>query len=71
MKAFYRQRSQESCFVRKEAVGIHISVTSGNGEKKITQSIRIMSGPPLRIRMWNQFIQFIQTSAKVIPREKI
>ena len=34
MKAFYRQRSQESCCVRKEAVGIHISVTPGNGEKK-------------------------------------
>ena len=70
MKAFYRQRIQESCCARKETVGIDISVTSGNGERKIKESIRIMSRPPLRIRKWKQFRQFRQTSTKVIPAEK-
>ena len=58
-KAFYRyrQRIPEPSCVRKETVDIDILVTSRNGDKKIMQSIRITSRPPLRIRKWNQFSQ--------------
>ena len=45
-KAFYRQRIPESSCVRKETVDIDILVTSRNGDRKIMQSIRIMSRPP-------------------------
>ena len=47
-KAFYRQRIPESSCARKEAVDINILVTSRNGDRKIMQSIRISSRPPLR-----------------------
>ena len=53
-KAFYRQRIPESTCARKENVDIDILVTSRNGDRKITQSIRITSGPPSRIRKWKQ-----------------
>ena len=53
-KAFYRQRIPESNCVRKETVDIDVLVISRNGEKKIIQSIRIMSRPPSRKRKWNQ-----------------
>ena len=46
-KAFYRQRISEfSC--ARETVGMDILLTSGNGDRKIMQSIRIMSRPPSR-----------------------
>ena len=54
-KAFYRQRIPES---RKETVDIDILVTSGNGDRKTMQSIRITSRPPSRKRKWNQLSQF-------------
>ena len=57
-KAFYRQRIPESSFVRKETVDIDILVTSRNGERKIMQSIGIMSRPPSRKMKWSQLSQF-------------
>ena len=57
-KAFYRQKSPESHYVRKEPVDIDILVVSGNGDREITQSIRIMSRHPSIIREWNQLSQF-------------
>ena len=56
--AFYRQRIPESSCVRRETVDIDILVTSGNGDRKIMQSIRITSRPPSRKRKWNQLSQF-------------
>ena len=47
-KAFNRQRIPESSCVRKETVDIDILVISRNGDRKLMQSIRITSRPPLR-----------------------
>ena len=66
-KAFYRQRIPEFRYARKETVHIDILVTSRNGDRKIMQSIRIMSRPPLRKRKWKQLSKFYRTSPKVIP----
>ena len=49
-KVFYRQRIPESSLVRKETVDIDTLVTSRNGDRKIMQSIRVMSRLPLRKR---------------------
>ena len=49
-KAFYRQRIPEFSHAKKETVDIDILVTSGNGDRKIMQSIRITSRPVPRIR---------------------
>ena len=57
-KAFYRQRIPEFSCARKETVDIDILVTSRNGDKKIMQSIRIMSRPPSRKKKWYQLSQF-------------
>ena len=57
-KAFYRQRILESSCARKETVDIDILVTSRNGDRKIMQSIKIMSRPPSRKRKCNQLSQF-------------
>ena len=57
-KAFYRQRIPEFSRARKETVDIDILVTSRNGDRKIIQSIRIMSRSPSRKRKWNQLSQF-------------
>ena len=57
-KAFYRQRIPEFSCVGKETVDIDILVTSRNGDRKIMQSIRIMSRPPSRKKKWNQLSQF-------------
>ena len=56
-KAFYMQRISEFSRARKETADIDILVTSRNGDRKIMQSIRITSRPPLRKRKWNQFSQ--------------
>ena len=49
----------ESSCARKETADIlDILVTFKNGDRKIMQSIRIMSKLTLRIRWWNQFSQF-------------
>ena len=45
-KAFYRQRVPEFSRARKETIDIDILETSRNGNRKIMQSIRIMSRPP-------------------------
>ena len=57
-EAFYRQKIPESSCARKETVDMDMLVTSRNGDRKIMQSIRIMSRPPLRKRKWNQLSQF-------------
>ena len=57
-KSLYMQRIPESSCARKETVHIDILVTSGNGDRKIKQSVRIMSRPPLKKRKWNQLSQF-------------
>ena len=57
-KALYRQKIREFSCARKETVDIDILVTSRNGDRKIMQSIRITSRPPLRKRKWNQLSQF-------------
>ena len=49
-KAFYRQRIPESSCARKKTVDIDILVTSRNGDRKIMQTIKIMSRPPSRKR---------------------
>ena len=69
-KAFYRQRIPEFSCARKETVDIDILVTFRNVHRKIMQSIRITSRPPLRKRKWNQLSQFLRTCTKVIPIEK-
>ena len=53
-KAFSRHRIPESSCVRNETVDIDILATSRNGYRKIMQSIKIMTRPPLRNRKWNQ-----------------
>ena len=70
-KAFYRQRIPESSCTRKETVDIDILVTSRNADRKIMQSIRITSRHHTRKRKWNQLSQFLRTSTKVIPIEKM
>ena len=57
-KAFYRQRIPESSCERKETVDIDILVASRNGDRKIMQSLRIMSRTCSRIRKGNQLSQF-------------
>ena len=52
-KAFYRQRIPEFTHARKETVDIDILLKSRNGDRKIMQSIKITSRPPLRKRKWN------------------
>ena len=47
-KAFYRQRIPESSWVRKEIFDIDNLLTSRNDDRKIMQSTRIRSRPPLR-----------------------
>ena len=54
-KSFYRQRIPDS---RNETVNIDILVTSRYGDRKIMQSIGIMSRPPSKKRKWNQLSQF-------------
>ena len=55
-KAFYRQRIPEFRCVRKETIDLDIFATSGNGDRKIMQSIRIMSRPPSRITFKKNFM---------------
>ena len=57
-KVFYRQRIPEFSRARKETVDIDILVTSRNGDRKIMQSIRVMSRPPSRKGKSNQLSQF-------------
>ena len=44
-QAFHRHRIPEPSCARKETVDIHILLTSRDGDRKIMQSIRIMSRP--------------------------
>ena len=57
-KAFYSQIILKSSCASKETVHIGILVTSRNSNRKIMQTIRITSRPPLRIRKWNQLSQY-------------
>ena len=63
-KAFYRQRIPEFSRARKETVDIDILVTSRNGDRKIMQSIRIMSRPTSRKRKWNHLNQYQSNTYK-------
>ena len=45
-KAFCRKRIPEPSCARKETFDIDILVTSRNGDRKIMQSMKIMSRPP-------------------------
>ena len=56
-KAFYWQRIPKFSQASKETVDIDILLTYRNGDRKIMQSIRIMSRPPSR-KKWNQLSQF-------------
>ena len=58
MKAFSRQRIPESSCAKNETVDKDILMISRDGDRKIMQSFRITSKPPLRIRQWNQLSQF-------------
>ena len=58
-KAFYRQTIPEFSCARKETVDIGILVISRNGDRKIVHSIKTTNRPPLRLRKWNQFSQFM------------
>ena len=49
-KAFYRQRIPGSSCAKKETIDIDVLVTSGIGDRKIMQSIRITSRPVSRIK---------------------
>ena len=49
-KAFYRQRIPGSSCAKKETIDIDVLVTSGIGDRKIMQSIRITSRPVSRMR---------------------
>ena len=49
-KAFYRQRIPGSSCAKKETIDIEVLVTSGIGDRKIMQSIRITSRPVSRIK---------------------
>ena len=51
----------------KETVDINILVTSRIGDRKIMQSIRIMSRPTSRTRKWKKLSQFRWTFTKLIP----
>ena len=51
-KAFYKQRIPESSCASKETVDINILLTSRTGGRKIMQSIRITSRPPLSKKKW-------------------
>ena len=55
---------------RKQTVDIDILLTSVNVDRKIMQTIRMMSWPTTKIRKQNQFRQFRWISTKVIPRKK-
>ena len=49
-KVYCRQRIQQSSCARKETADKDIIKTSKNGDRKIMQPIRIMSGSPNQIR---------------------
>ena len=49
-KAFYRHRIPGSSCAKKETIDIDVLVTSGIGDRKIMQSIRITSRPVSRIK---------------------
>ena len=70
MKTFYGQRIPEPSCGRKKIVDIDILVTSRNGDRKTTQSIRLKSRPPSKIRKWNKMSQFRLTSTKIIAIRK-
>ena len=49
-KAFYKQRIPGSSCAKKDTIDIDVLVTSGIGDRKIMQSIRITSRPVSRIK---------------------
>ena len=57
-KAFFRQKIPEPSCARKETVDIDILVTYRNGDRKVMESIRIMSRSNSKKMKWNQLSQF-------------
>ena len=55
--------------VRKYAVDINILITSRH-DRKIIHPIKITTGPPTRIRKWNQLSQFRRSYTKLTSIEK-
>ena len=49
---------QSQAVTGKYTIDIDILITSRNEDRKIMQSIRITSRPPLTIRKWNQLSKF-------------
>ena len=66
-KTFYRQRIAESSCTSKETVAIDVLVPSRNVDRKIIQSIRIISRPTSRKGKWSQLSQLWRISTKVMP----
>ena len=73
-KAFCMQRipnlAVQGKKLLKEIAYIDFLVTSSNSDRKIIQSLRIISRLPSRISKWNQFRQFRRKPTKEIPIEK-
>ena len=57
-KSFYGQSIPQSSCEREETVDVDILETSRNGDRKIMESIRVMTRPTLRKRKWNKLSQF-------------
>ena len=57
-KAFFRQKIPEPSCARKETIDIDILVTYRNGDRKVMESIRIMSRSNSKKMKWNQLSQF-------------
>ena len=57
-KTLYKYRIPESSCASKETVHLDIIVPSQNVDREIMQSIRVMSRPLSRKRMWDQLSQF-------------
>ena len=51
--------------MRKKIVDIEILVTSGNGDRKIMQSIRVASRPATRKRKWTSCAKTNKTNKKL------
>ena len=63
-KAFCTQRIPESSCVRKETVDVDILVTPMNGDRKIMQSTRITSRPPIEKTRLLSISQGLKRSSK-------
>ena len=56
--SYKKKKHKKITAYRTETVEIDILVVSRNGDRKIRESIRIMSRPNSQKRKWNQLSQF-------------